>query len=55
MLEAWLDIYADRFGENYPLSITSLLTSEEIIAEIRECLERGTPAEPIEYEEGLIY
>ena len=55
MLEELLEEYYEKFGENYPLMITSMLSSEEIIDDIRACLESGKPAQPMELDPELDY
>ena len=54
MMEEWLDRYFEKFGDNYPLLITTMQSSEEIIADIKRCIESGTPAKPIEYDDEFI-
>ena len=55
MLEKWLNYYYEEFGENYPLLITSTASTSEIIQDIRQCLENGTPAKPLELDPELDY
>lgn len=55
MLEEWLNRYYDKFGEDYPLLITSMLSDKEIIRDIRKCLESGERAEPLELDPELDY
>lgn len=50
-----LDIYYEHFGENYPLMITDQLTEDEIIEDIKKCIEANKPSEPVEYEEDEVY
>jgi hypothetical protein len=55
MIETWLDRYYEKFDENYPLMITSMLSDDEIIGDIQMCLENGTPTKPVELDEDLDY
>ena len=50
-----LDMYFEKFGENYPLDIVGDLSDDEIMADIRECISSNTPAKEPEYEKTLIY
>lgn len=54
-LDTLLDVYFKEFGENYPLAVPSDKTDEEIIADIKNCLENGEPAEEPKYEAGCDY
>ncbi|MBQ1771745.1 MAG: hypothetical protein II000_07370 [Clostridia bacterium] len=42
-LDNALDEYFDKFGENYPLVITSMMTNDEIIADINKYIKSGKP------------
>lgn len=50
-----LDMYFEKFGENYPLDIVGDLSDDEIMADIRECISNNTPAKEPEYDETLVY
>lgn len=50
-----LDEYFDKFTENYPLGITSLLTTEEHINKIKTAITDGKPVEEEKNIEGIIY
>ena len=39
-LEKVLDEYAEKFDRNYPLVITSLMSTEDIIKDVRKYIER---------------
>lgn len=54
-LETLLDVYFKEFGKNYPLSIVGEKSNEEIIADIKDCIENGEPAKEPIYEEGCDY
>lgn len=54
-LETLLDVYFKEFGKNYPLSIVGEKSNEEIIADIKDCIENGEPAKEPIYEEGNDY
>lgn len=55
MLDELLNEYYERFGENYPLMITSMVSADEVIEDIRKCLINGKRAEPVELEDGFNY
>ena len=55
MLEVALNAYFDTFGVNYPLMITSQMSEEEIIADIKNCIETNTQAKGFEYEPDTDY
>ena len=52
-LDKLLDIYFEKFGENYPLSIVDDRDDEEIANEIRECILNNTPAKEPESDENV--
>lgn len=54
-LDTLLNVYFEEFGKNYPLSVPSDKTDEEIIADIKNCLENGEPAKEPIHEDGLDY
>ena len=54
-LETLLDVYFEEFGKNYPLSIVGNKSTEEIIADIKNCLENGEPAEEPTFDKDLDY
>lgn len=53
-LDRLLDMYFEKFGENYPLSIVDDRDDEEIADDIRECISNNTPAKEPETDEGLV-
>lgn len=55
MLDEALNAYFDTFGENYPLMITSQMTNDEIIEDIKKCIETNTKAEGFDYWEDADY
>ena len=54
-LDKALQMYYDKFGENYPLGVADDRDDSEILADIRECIFNNKPAEEPEYEKGLVY
>lgn len=50
-----LDEYFDKFGKNYPLDITSMLTTEEHINRLKSAIADGKPVEAEKNIEGVIY
>lgn len=50
-----LDEYFERFGENYPLVITSQVSLSEHAKRIRKCLDSGRKAPEPKYEAGAVY
>lgn len=54
-LDTLLDVYFKEFGKSYPLVVASDKTDEEIIADIKNCLENGEPAEEPKYEADYDY
>ena len=48
-LQMLMNEYREMFGENYPLSFPSDLSTEEVIEDIRRCIETNTKAEEPEY------
>lgn len=50
-----LDEYFEKFGKNYPLDITSMLTTEEHINRIKSAIANDKPVEEEENIEGIIY
>lgn len=50
-----LDEYFERFGENYPLVITSQVNFDEHAKRIRKCIDSGKKAPEPEYEAGAVY
>ena len=55
MLEEWLNKYYDKFGEDYPLLITTMLSEDEIIEDIRRCIDNNVLAEPLDLDPELDY
>lgn len=39
--EKALNDYREKFGKNYPLVITSLASTEDVIADIEKCIRKG--------------
>jgi len=54
-LEKVLDEYSAHFGENYPLTRTTTVLEEEIIKDIKQCIETNTKAKEPEYEDNIDY
>ena len=54
-LDKVLDEYFDKFGENYPFVITSMASTDEIIADVRKYIEKGEPKPEPEYDEDVDY
>lgn len=54
-LEIWLDKYYDEFDENYPLNIVGVKSSEDVIAEIKDCIKAGKKAEKETYKQDVVY
>ncbi len=54
-LEKVLDEYSAHFGENYPLMRTTTVLEEEIIKDIKQCIETNTKAKEPEYEDNIDY
>ncbi|MDE6941661.1 MAG: hypothetical protein K2P40_12050 [Lachnospiraceae bacterium] len=54
-IDAALNKYYERFGENYPLGISEVRTTDEIISDIERCIETGDKAEEPLYEEYVDY
>lgn len=54
-LDAALNKYYERFGENYPLCISENRTTGEIISDVELCIETGTKAEEPLYEDDADY
>jgi len=50
-----LDEYFDRFGENYPIVITSSVNFDDCAKQIRKCIESGKKAPAPEYEDKAVY
>ena len=42
-LDIVLDEYYKKFDKNYPLVITSLMTMDEIIKDVKKYIEKGKP------------
>lgn len=49
------DEYFERFGENYPLVITSQTSLDEHAKKIRECIQSGKKAPEPKYVDGADY
>jgi hypothetical protein len=45
-MDALLDKYRDRFGEQFPLMLCRGLTDDEICRTIQQCLDNGEPFDP---------
>lgn len=54
-LDKMLNKYYVKFGENYPLSISGNIDTDEIIADIEFCINTESKAEPPSYEESVDY
>lgn len=50
-----LDEYFDKFGKNYPLDITSMLTTEEHINRIKSAIADDKPVKEEINIKGVIY
>ena len=50
-----LDDYSNKFGENYPLVVTSMLTTEEIIKDIRRCIAENKKKKQPKFKPGVDY
>lgn len=51
-LDAALNRYYERFGENYPLGISESRTKDELIADIELCIDTGRKAEEASYDDA---
>lgn len=49
-----LDKYFEKFGQNYPLNITSLLTTEQHISRIKSAISDNKPVIEVD-QEGVVY
>lgn len=54
-LEKALQSYIDAFDENYPLITSMEMSDDEIIDDIEQCIQAGTPAEPPILEDDIDY
>ena len=54
-LEKALDEYYEKFDENYPLVITTMMSAEEIIEDVQAAIRNNKKKDPPEYEEGADY
>ena len=54
-IEKALQQYMEAFDENYPLVATMGMSDDEIIDDIEQCIQSGTPAEPPAFEEDVDY
>lgn len=54
-LEKVLNEYAEKFDRNYPLVITSLMSTEDIIKDVRKYIEKGKPKPEPRYRRGEVY
>ncbi len=54
-LDQALDEYFEKFGENYPLVITSMMTTDEIIADVRKYIAKGKPKPEPKYNSRYNY
>ena len=50
-----LDEYFEKFGTDYPIDRTSLMTTEEIMRDVRKCIDTGKKKPEPKYRKGLIY
>lgn len=55
MLDQALNAYYEVFGVNYPLMIMSEMTEDEVITDIKNCIETNTQAKQFEYEPDADY
>jgi FAD/FMN-containing dehydrogenase len=54
-LEEALNAYREIFKKDYPLVISGTKTTDEIIANIKHCIETNKPAEDPKYDPNLDY
>ncbi len=54
-LDNALNEYFAKFGENYPLLITALASTEEIIEDVEACIANGEPKPEPELDEDVDY
>lgn len=54
-LEKALQSYMDAFDENYPLVTSMEMSDDEIIDDIEQCIQAGTPAESPTLEDDIDY
>lgn len=54
-LEEALERYQEHFEKPYPLCISEGLSDEELIDDIKACINSDTPAEEPDYEDGCDY
>lgn len=47
--------YRSKFGEFYPVFMTTMLSTEELIADIEDCLRTGKKKEIPDLQEGVDY
>lgn len=50
-----LQSYMNTFDENYPLVASMEMSDDEIIDDIEQCIQSGTPAEPPTLEDDIDY
>lgn len=53
--EALLDKYFDKFDTNYPLNITSTLSTADHITRIEQAIASGVPAEETQTDDDVTY
>lgn len=54
-LEKALQSYMNAFDESYPLVASMEMSDDEIIDDIEQCIQSGTPAETPTLEENIDY
>ena len=54
-LEKALQSYMNAFDKSYPLVASMEMSDDEIIDDIEQCIQSGTPAEPPTLEEDIDY
>lgn len=54
-LEEALERYQEHFEKPYPLCISEGLSDEELIDDIKACINSDIPAEEPDYEDGCDY
>lgn len=46
IMDKYLDMYAEKFNEQFPMMLCRHMTESEIIETIEKCIKEGTPYEP---------
>lgn len=55
MLKDLLQQYVDRFGENFPVFMHMGQPNDELIRLIKQCLEKGKPYVPDDFDPEIDY